>query len=118
MKTPNTELQKLHKINEIVIELYEENPKYFIDCFFNMYYQMKKKKVVDEKCYNNSDAIYRMWETLDRFKYHVNIKGTHPTKAAKLACKAFNVDINDFHKVVNSFKAFKSAKKTRFKKLL
>jgi uncharacterized protein YjhX (UPF0386 family) len=108
----------MHKINEIIIELYEEDSKYFIDCFFNMYYQMKKKKVVDEKCYGDPDTIYRMWETLNRYKYYVNRKGMNPTTAALKACKAFNIDVEDFHRVINSFKAFKSAKKTRFKKLL
>ena len=112
-----SELKKFSKIIEIAAELYESDPKYFIDCFFDLYYQIKKREVVNEKCNNDKDKIKAMWEALNLFKYLATEKNEPSQKAFCIAYRNFNVDPDLFKEVINSFNSYKSAKKTRFKNL-
>lgn len=112
-----SDIQKFTKIVEIMSELYESDQKYFIDCFFDMYYQMKKKITVTERCYGDNDLISRVWSALNLFQYLVNEKNEPVEKSFTIAYRKYNIDSELFKRLLNSFKAFKSAKKTRFKDL-
>lgn len=113
-----TEIQKITKIFEIMTELYEMNPKYFIDCFFDMYFQMKKKAVIDERSYGNEELKKQLWNAVNLFNHLVRDKKEPAEKAFTIAYKKFKVDKDILSGVINSCRAFKSAKKTRFKNLL
>ena len=106
--------KRVSKAIEILGELYEDDPKYFVDCFFDMYYQIKKKKAVDERC-KNPDEVKLVWEALNLFKYLVKEKDEDPNKAFVIAYRKFDVDKELLSGVLNSFKAYRGAKKTKFK---
>ena len=109
-----TDMQKLHKIMEIAIELYEMDPEYFTHEFFDMYYQMKKKSVIDELCNGDEELKRRIWSASNFFKELLKI-GTPPGKAFNIAYRSKNVDKEIFSSVVNKCRAFRGVKKTRFK---
>jgi hypothetical protein len=99
----------------IVIELYEMDPEYFKDCFFNMYYQMKKKKMIDERSYEDEDLKRRIYSSLNFFKKLVKEDGVEIGKAFNIAYRTNNIDKQLFTDVTNSCRSFKSSKKTKFK---
>lgn len=111
------EMKKLVKIIDIIVEMYDENPKYCIDCLFDAYYQFKKKKVVDERSYGDPELKQRIWDAINLFKHLVNDQKVHPDKAFHIAYRKHKVNRDLFTSVTNSFRAFKSAKKTKFKDL-
>lgn len=117
-----TELQKIHKIMEIVIELYEMDPDYFKHCFFDMYYQMKKKKIVDDNSCGDVDLKRRIHSALNFIKPLVTgqkaCEYKHPVDsgtAFNIAYKTNRLNKDLWVKVTNACRAFKSAKKTKFK---
>jgi len=110
-------LERFSKIVSIAGELYEDNPKYFIDCFFNAYYQVKKKKVVDEKCNGDPELISRVWDALNLFKHLVNDQKEDPGKAFNISYRKYGINKHLFQSILNSFKAYKSSKSTKFKGL-
>lgn len=113
-----SDIQKFTKIIEIAGELYEDNPKYFVDCFFNMYFQMKKKKVIDERCYGDKESVKKVWSAVNYFNKLIKEKSVPSSgEAFNLAYRTKKVDKDLFNGVINSCRAFKSAKKTKFKNL-
>ena len=112
-----SELGKFLKILDITREMYEADPKYFVDCFFNMYYQMKKKVTVDVICKGDEDLIKRTWSTLNFIK-SMTSKRQPVAEALVIACKHYNTEEKDIQKIIFKFQAFKSTKKTKFKDLV
>jgi len=110
------DFEKFHKLMGIVGELYFEDPKYFIDCFFNLYYQMKKKQVIDKKCNFDEDLIKRTWASINFFKKMVQEK-ENEGKALIIACNYYKVNSNNITDILRSIKSYKSSKKTKFKEL-
>ena len=117
-----TELEKIHKIMGIVIELYEMDPEYFKDCFFNMYYQMKKKNIVDEKSYGDDDLKKRIHSALNYVGVLTKGKKAQEARepvdigtAFNIAYRSNKLDKDLWIQVTNACRAFKSAKKTKFK---
>lgn len=107
--------KRVGKAIEILGELYEDDPQYFVDCFFDMYYQMKKKKTVDDKCKHDTDKVKAVWAALNLFKHLVVDKNEHPDKAFVIAYRTHKVEKELLSSVVSSFKAYRGAKKTKFK---
>jgi hypothetical protein len=112
-----SEMKKFAKIMDIIAEMYDENPKYCIDCLFDAYYQFKKKKTIDERSYGDPDLKKKLWAAINLFKHLVNDQNEPPDKAFHVAYRTHGVDRDLFTGVTNSFRAFKSAKKTKFKDL-
>ncbi len=112
-----SEMKKFAKIMDIIAEMYDENPKYCIDCLFDAYYQFKKKKTVDERSYGDPELKQQIWDACDLFNHLVTKKKVHPDKAFHIAYRTHKIDRDLFTGVTNSFRAFKSAKKTKFKNL-
>ena len=83
-----SELQKFNKIISIVTELYEDDPKYFIDCFFNMYFQMKKKKVIDERCNGNENTKRKIWSAVNFFNELIKEKSLSNGEAFNIAYRS------------------------------
>ena len=109
-----SEIKKFQKIIEIVAELYTMDPEYFKDCFFNMYYQMKKKNTVDEFCEGDEEKIKDIWNTLN-FYQSMCRKGQNKDQAFEVACNYYKVEQAHIKKIINKFLGFKGVKKTRFK---
>lgn len=112
------ELEKIEKIYSIVNEMYEMNPKFFIDALFDTYYKMKRKQKIDEVCKGDPDLIKRTWGACDFFKKMMNEKQHNIEKAAFIACRHYNIEIDQFISLITAFNAFKGAKGTKFKNLL
>jgi hypothetical protein len=107
----------LLKLMAIIDGMYEEDPKYCVDCIFDAYYQFKKKKVVDERSYGDDDLKKRIWDAVNLFKHLVNDKKENPDKAFHIAYRTYKIDRDLFMGITNAFRALKSAKKTKFKDL-
>jgi hypothetical protein len=112
-----SDVAKFVKLTSILAEMYNDDPKYCVDCFFNAYYQFKKKKVIDERSCDDPDLKKRIWDAVNLFKYLINEKKIHKDKAFHIAYRTHKVDRDLFTGVINAFRAFKSAKKTKFKDL-
>jgi len=112
-----TDIEKFTKIMEILGEMYDIDSKYCIDCFFDMYYQFKRKIIVEEKCSYNDDLIKKMWEAINRYEYLTVKKHEPKDKSFAICMSTFNVDRQIFNGILRSFDATKGTKKTRFKKL-
>lgn len=109
------EIKKVQKVIEIALELYEMDPKYFVDCFFNMYYQMKKKAKVEEVCNGNVDDIRRTWGALNYFKTLSN--DYNDGEKAQIAGNKYNVNSKTIISLLLSFKATRGVKNKKFSKL-
>ena len=107
--------KRVSKAIEILGEMFDDDPKYFVDCFFDMYYKVKKKKSVDEKCDFNPDKIKQVWSALNLFKHLVKDQGENPDKAFIIAYRTHKVEKELLSSVLSSFKAYRGAKKTKFK---
>ena len=112
-----SEIKKYLKIMDITREMYEMDPKYFVDCFFNMYYQMKKKNTVDEYCKVNPYTVEQIWSTLNFIKSMAD-KGQSIDDALFIACDHYETDPSGIRSIINKFQAFRSSKKTKFKDLV
>lgn len=111
------DFHKFHKIMGIVVELYEMDPEYFRDCFFNMYYQMKTKKVIDEASHGDEELKKKIWSAVNFFRKLRSEDKMEAGKAFNIAYKSNNIDKALFSSVANACRAFKGAKNTKFKDL-
>lgn len=109
------EINNWFDIIKLTWELYQINPVYFKHCFFNMYYQIKKKNSVDIKCHGDKDKIKKVWKTLYEFQRLVNIKKESKELACSKACRKYGIEQSLLHSLIGSFNALKGHKKTRFK---
>lgn len=117
MKKNKTNIDRFSKIMEIVAEMYQEDPKFFIDGFFDMYYKLKRKETIDVMCNGDKEAIKQTWAALNFFKKMVEER-KNPDEAAIIACKHYKLSIDQLHTLMAKFKAFRGAKKTKFKDLI
>lgn len=112
-----TDIEKFTKIIEILGELYDVDSKYFVDCLFNMYYQFKRKVIVEEKCGYNDELIKKMWEAINRYEYLIDKKDENKDKTFAICINTYHVDRQLFNSILRSFEATKGTKKTKFKDL-
>jgi hypothetical protein len=112
-----TEIEKFTKIIEIFGEMYDINSKYCIDCFFNMYYQFRRKVIVEERCNYNDELIRKVWGAINRYDFLTDQKHEAKDKAVAICLNTFNIDGQLFNSILRSFEATKGTKKTKFKDL-
>lgn len=113
----NTDIEKFSKMLNTLGEMYDIDSKYCVDCFFNMYYQFKRKIIVEEKCKYNDDLIKKMWEAINRYEYYVDRKHKSKNKAFAICLNTFNVNSTLLNGIIRSFEATRGTKKTKFKNL-
>jgi len=112
-----TDIEKFTKLMEILGEMYDIDSKYCVDCFFNMYYQFKRKIIVEEKCNYKDEIIEKMWEAINRYEFLTNQKHEHKDKAFAICLSTYSVDEQLFNSILRSFEATKGTKRTKFKNL-
>ena len=111
-----TDIEKFLQMEAILGEMYDINSKWCVDCFFNMYYQFKRKIIVEEKCNYDDDLIRLMWEAINRYEYLTCDMNEKKDKAFAICLNTFKVDRTIFNSILRSFDATKGTKNTRFKK--
>jgi hypothetical protein len=102
---------------EILGQMYDTDSKYCVDCFFNMYYQFKKKIIMDQRCDYDIDTINRMWGAYNSYKYFTTEKNYTKDIAIKLAAEKHHVGKQLLFQIVSSFSGVRGSKKTKFKDL-
>jgi hypothetical protein len=112
-----TDIEKFVKLETILSEMYDINSKWCVDCFFNMYYQFKRKIIVEEKCNYDNDTISNMWEAINRYEYLTNKENVQKGKAFMIALHTYKVDRQILNSILRSFEATLGTKSTKFKGL-
>jgi hypothetical protein len=112
-----TDIEKFVKLETILSEMYDINSKWCVDCFFNMYYQFKRKIIVEEKCDYKDDLIKQMWQAINRYEYLANEENVPKGKAFMIAYHTYKVDRKIFNSILRSFEATLGTKNTKFKGL-
>ena len=112
----NTDIEKFTKMLEILGEMYDVDSKWCVDCFFNMYYQFKRRIIVEEKCNYDKDLISKMWEAINRYEYLTEKQHEKKDKAFAICLNTFKVDRTIFNSILRGFDGTKGTKNTRFKK--
>lgn len=112
-----TDIEKFRKLIDVLGEMYDVNSKWCVDCFFNMYYQFKRKIIVEEKCEYQDDLIKQMWEAINRYEYLTDEKNESKGKAFVICLNTYKVDQKIFNSILRSFEATKGTKSTKFKDL-
>ena len=113
-----SDVAKFTKLMGILAEMYSDDPKYCIDCFFDAYFQFRKKNAVDLYCSSNPQYTPKqVWATIN-FYQSMGKKGQPVEDALIIACKHYETDIVGIRSLIQKFQAFRSLKKTKFKDLL
>lgn len=112
-----TEIEKFRKLIDVLGEMYDIDSKYCVDCFFNMYYQFRRKVIVEEKCNYSDELIKKMWEAVNRYEFLTEQKHESKDKAFAICLNSFDVDQQKFNSILRAFEGTKGTKKTKFKDL-
>ena len=112
-----TDIEKFTKLMGVLGEMYDIDSKYCVDCFFNMYYQFRRKIIVEEKCNYNDDLIKKAWEAINRYEFLTIKKHESRDKAFSICLNTYKIEQQLLNSIIRSFEATRGTKKTKFKNL-